>query len=231
MEVQEFGVRLRELRTQAGLSQRELADKAGINFTYLSKIECGVMPPPSEKVMLRLADVLNADKDELMSLSSRIPSDIAQILKDRKTLQRLRSNHTHQMVKAVKKQEGTTHIVKPLKSYKGLSKVAIPIILVAAVAASLWFASPVTDTAAASNREGVSYNNSGEYHKAMEAFTNAIKLDPNFALAYNNRGWAYIELGQYEQAIADCTKAIELDPSLALAYNNRGWAYIELGQY
>ena len=116
-------------------------------------------------------------------------------------------------------------------SYKSFSKVAIPIVLVLAVAAALWFAAPVTDTAAAANNRGFVFNNNGEYHKAIVTFNTAIELDPNFALAYNNRGWAYIELGQYELAIADCTKAIELDPSLALAYNNRGWAYIELGQY
>ena len=91
METQEFGARLRELRKQAGLSQRELADKVKINFTYLSKIESGVMPPPSEKVILRLAEVLNIDKDELMTLAGKIPSDIVQILKNREALQFLRS--------------------------------------------------------------------------------------------------------------------------------------------
>lgn len=95
-----------------------------------------------------------------------------------------------------------------------MPKIAIPIVLVLAVAVSLWFAAPVTDTAVAANNEGLVYNNNGEHHKAIVAFTKAIELDPNFAPAYSNRGWAYIELGQYEQAIADCTKAIELDPSL-----------------
>ena len=93
-------------------------------------------------------------------------------------------------------------------------KVALAFALVLAVAAALWFAVPVTDTAVAANSRGFVYNNKGEYHKAIIAFTKAIELDPSLALAYNNRGWAYIELGQYEQAIADYDKAIELDPSL-----------------
>ncbi|MFC1991811.1 helix-turn-helix domain-containing protein [Chloroflexota bacterium] len=42
----EFGSSLRKLREQAGLSQRQVASKVGINFTYLSKIENGVIPPP-----------------------------------------------------------------------------------------------------------------------------------------------------------------------------------------
>jgi len=121
--------------------------------------------------------------------------------------------------------------MKKFLHHRRLSKIAIPIVLVCAVAASVWFASPVAETAAAANSQGVFYHNKGEYQKATATFTKAIKLDPSLAIAYSNRGWVYIKLGQYEQAIADCTKAIELDPSLAFAYNCRGWAYTELGQY
>lgn len=142
METREFGARLRELRIQAGLKQRELADKIGVNFTYLSKIEGGVMPPPSEKVILRLAEVLNADRDELMTLAGKIPSDIVQILKNRETLQLLRSRRTQQKSRAANKKEGF-NIMKNLVNYKKLSKVAIAAALVLAVAASLWFASPL----------------------------------------------------------------------------------------
>lgn len=39
-----------------------------------SKIENGIMPPPSKKVIPRLADALNVDKDELIVLAGRIPS-------------------------------------------------------------------------------------------------------------------------------------------------------------
>ena len=99
MEIRKFGTRLRELRKQAGLRQRELAGKIGVDFTYLSKIESGVMPPPSEKVILRLADVLNADKDELMTLAGKIPSDIAQMLKSREALQFLRSDRTQKKIR------------------------------------------------------------------------------------------------------------------------------------
>ena len=53
METQEFGARLRELRKQLGLTQRELANIVNVDFTYLSKIEGGTAPPPSEKVLLK----------------------------------------------------------------------------------------------------------------------------------------------------------------------------------
>lgn len=93
-EAQQFGKKLRELRSQAHLTQRELAQKIGVDFTYLSKIENGVLPPPSEKVLLLLAESLNADKDELFTLAGRIPTDIAQMLKNRETLELLRSERT-----------------------------------------------------------------------------------------------------------------------------------------
>lgn len=71
-----FGERVRELRKERGLSQRELAARAGIDFTYLSKIENARMEPPSEKVILNMAEALDTDPDELMLLAGKIPSDI-----------------------------------------------------------------------------------------------------------------------------------------------------------
>ena len=96
MEISEFGEKLRELRKEAGLTQRELADKVNVDFNYVSKIENGVMPPPSEKAILRLAAVLNADKDKLMLLAGKVPSDIVQMLKNPETLDLLRSSRTPQ---------------------------------------------------------------------------------------------------------------------------------------
>lgn len=87
MGAKQFGARLRELRKQVGTTQRQLADKVNVDFSYLSKIENGVVPPPSENVISKLAGVLNIDKDELMILAGRIPCDIAQMLRNRQTLE------------------------------------------------------------------------------------------------------------------------------------------------
>ena len=152
-EAQQFGKKLRELRSQAHLTQRELAQKIGVDFTYLSKIENGVLPPPSEKVILLLAEVLNADRDELFTLAGRVPTDIVQMLKNRKTLELLRSKRTQKRVMA-----GKGDRVNLLKDFKDLTKAARPIlpilnknfarvamaiVLVIVVGASLWFASPL----------------------------------------------------------------------------------------
>jgi len=225
-ETNEFGTRLRELRIQVSLTQRQLADRVGVDFSYLSKIESGTLPPPSEKLILRLAEVLNTDKDELIILAGKIPEDIVQMLKNRKTLQLLRSERIQKEVMASYGKGGAV----PMKNNRFV-RVAAAIILVIAIGTSLWFASPTTDTAHAANDKGFVYKNEGEYDKAIVAFTKAIELNPGFVVAYSNRGWTYIDLEQYELGIADCTKAIELDPHFAIAYSNRGWAYTQLGQY
>ena len=69
---------------------------------------------------------------------------------------------------------------------------------------------------------GNSHIELGNYQAAIEDYTEAIKLDPNDAVAYNNRATSKAELGNYQAAIADYTEALELDPNDAVAYNNRG---------
>ena len=74
-----FGQRLKELRKAKGMTQRELAQKTAISFTYVSKLETGVMPPPRQKIILALAKVLDvnkADTDELFGLAKKMPSDL-----------------------------------------------------------------------------------------------------------------------------------------------------------
>lgn len=59
-----------------GLSLREAADRVGIDFTYLSKIETGAVAPPSEDVIGRLAAALDWSFDKLMVAADKMPSDI-----------------------------------------------------------------------------------------------------------------------------------------------------------
>jgi len=75
-----FGEEVRELRKRAGLSQRDLADRVGIDFTYLSKIENNKADPPSEDVIRKLAEELNSDPHHLIVLAGKMPSDFARTL-------------------------------------------------------------------------------------------------------------------------------------------------------
>ena len=74
-----FGEKIRELRKEHNFTQRELADKVGINFTYLSKIENNNLQQvqfPREDTIKKLARELNADVDELLLLAQKIPAVI-----------------------------------------------------------------------------------------------------------------------------------------------------------
>ena len=68
---------------------------------------------------------------------------------------------------------------------------------------------------------------------ALADFNEAIRLDPNLAIAYMNRGVIYASKGEFDKAIGDETKAIELKPEKtedqATAYSNRGTAYLAKG--
>ena len=70
-----FGSRIKELRKKRNISQRELAQKAGIDFTYLSKIENNKAEPPSEDLVRNLAKELECDPLELIYLSQRVPAE------------------------------------------------------------------------------------------------------------------------------------------------------------
>jgi tetratricopeptide (TPR) repeat protein len=76
---------------------------------------------------------------------------------------------------------------------------------------------------------GLTYLKTGNIDKAIECFNEAIRLNPNHAIAYKNRGNAYIRMDNFEKAIENYTKAIQCDPGFAVAYHNRGNAYSHVG--
>jgi tetratricopeptide (TPR) repeat protein len=51
------------------------------------------------------------------------------------------------------------------------------------------------------------------HRRAIADYDQAIRLDPDFALAYNNRGDAWNGLGNIDRAMADFDAAIKADPS------------------
>jgi transcriptional regulator with XRE-family HTH domain len=69
-----FGDLIRRHRRAAGLSQKELAEQAGIDPTYLSKIENSVLVPPSVRVVARLAIALDTNPIELLAARRPMPA-------------------------------------------------------------------------------------------------------------------------------------------------------------
>jgi HTH-type transcriptional regulator, competence development regulator len=75
-----FGQYLRDLRKRAGLSQRELAQQAGIDFTYLSKIENNRVDPPAEATIRALARAVGGDADDLLARARKMPPDLKRLV-------------------------------------------------------------------------------------------------------------------------------------------------------
>jgi tetratricopeptide (TPR) repeat protein len=63
-----------------------------------------------------------------------------------------------------------------------------------------------------------------DYLGAIEALTQAIRLNPQEVSAYVLRSSAYTYLEDYTEAIADATQALKIAPNNAIAYNNRCYA-------
>lgn len=76
------------------------------------------------------------------------------------------------------------------------------------------------------SQEKTQYN-----QKAIEHFTKAIKLKPDFVETYKNRGVAYHIKGDYDRAIEDYSTMIKLTPNDAEAYNNRANTYSNRSDY
>ena len=73
-------------------------------------------------------------------------------------------------------------------------------------------------------------NSDEAYAQAYRAWSEAIELNPNNALAYEARGYYCVYYTKdYAQAIADYTRAIELDPNNADNYHFRGVSFLESG--
>lgn len=73
-----FGAALRERRRAAGLSQRELAERIGLDFSYISKVENGRLPPPAADTVVTMCRVLGVPAEELLALAGKLPSDVRQ---------------------------------------------------------------------------------------------------------------------------------------------------------
>ena len=90
------------------------------------------------------------------------------------------------------------------------------------------------EPAEAAYSAGTALNDAGAYEEAIEKLTEAIRLDPRYALAYSSRGSAYLRTGQSKAAIQDYDEAIRLtpeNPDQADVYYNRGFVYQTTGQY
>lgn len=58
--------RLKELRKKFGWSQQKLAEKAGLSYNTITKIEQGAATKPTIQTMIKIADAFGIGIDELL---------------------------------------------------------------------------------------------------------------------------------------------------------------------
>ena len=66
-QVESLGEKIQRLRKEKGLSQDELARKADIPYTTLTKIEIGVIKKPSVFAVAKIAEALDISLDKLLN--------------------------------------------------------------------------------------------------------------------------------------------------------------------
>ena len=79
--------RREELRSgSADFSLRRVAERAGVEPSYLSKVERGIGSPPSEDTLRALADDLALDADVLLALAGKVSGDLQAAIRRRPVL-------------------------------------------------------------------------------------------------------------------------------------------------
>jgi transcriptional regulator with XRE-family HTH domain len=86
-----FGSFVRERREAVDvddvrLSVRGLAKRLGVQASYLSKVERDEVPPPSEALIVRIAQELDEDPDVLLALGGKVSSELQAVIRKRPRL-------------------------------------------------------------------------------------------------------------------------------------------------
>ncbi len=79
--------------------------------------------------------------------------------------------------------------------------------------------------------EGIEYFEANRYEEALAALEQALRLNPNDAVAYANKGDTLYALKCDEEALVAYEQALCLDPNDGSAYYNKGIAFNALNRY
>ena len=86
-----FGNYIRERREKlktddSSFSLRQVANRIGVEPSFLSKVERGEQPPPSEEKIKSLAIELNENPDVLLAMAGKVSSDLQEVIRKRPEL-------------------------------------------------------------------------------------------------------------------------------------------------
>ena len=89
----DFGQLIRQVRTELGIGQRELARRINVSASYLNEMEQGKRPAPTEAVLDDIKDVLDIDDEIFYDLAGAsrcgIAPDIQKFIQENNSLNSL----------------------------------------------------------------------------------------------------------------------------------------------
>ena len=95
----------------------------------------------------------------------------------------------------------------------------------------LWSTHPTDLKLTARLEEGAQFVRTQQLSKAIEIFTEVIKLDQNWAEAWNKRATVFYMMGKFKQSQEDIDKVLELEARHFGALAGQGLVNIQLKNY
>ncbi|MBF0108885.1 MAG: glycosyltransferase family protein [Magnetococcales bacterium] len=81
------------------------------------------------------------------------------------------------------------------------------------------------------NLIGIACHQSGRLQEALDQYTLALRLNPDYPSALSNRGFAYIALGRPDEAAQDFNEALRQQPDFPEAHANLGMVFHDQGRH
>lgn len=78
---------------------------------------------------------------------------------------------------------------------------------------------------------GLRLTDEKKHYDAIDSYSKAIDLFPNFFEAIDNRAFCKMDLGQWAEAIEDFQESLEVNPNSLLAEFSIGECYLKMGKY
>jgi transcriptional regulator with XRE-family HTH domain len=75
-----FGDLIKNKRIKKKIGLREFSRKVKLSPSFICSLEGGKAKPPKEKNIIKIAEILDIDKDLLLAKANKIPIDILNIL-------------------------------------------------------------------------------------------------------------------------------------------------------
>eukprot|EP00002_Diphylleia_rotans_P018291 TRINITY_DN3548_c0_g1_i2.p1 TRINITY_DN3548_c0_g1~~TRINITY_DN3548_c0_g1_i2.p1 ORF type:complete len:787 (+),score=179.18 TRINITY_DN3548_c0_g1_i2:62-2422(+) len=80
------------------------------------------------------------------------------------------------------------------------------------------------------NQGNVAYK-LGQFEKAIEHYTEAIRLYGDNTILYTNRAQAYLKLRRFQEALNDCDQSLQIDQKFVKAFIKKSQIYMEMEDF